>query len=356
MQELLDLDDITLIPSVINNGWRNNNQINYLTRDIVSGIPESLPIFTSPMPAVIDEKNWKLWTSNKINSVIPRTVNINTRLDLSQYTFSCLSFEEAKQNFLDQDRRYIQAQFKLCLDVGNGHDSLILELASKLKQQYGKQMILMGGNIENPDAYINYSRAGFDFMRVGMTSGSLVTKDQFAFSYPMASLLMEISKTKVKNTVRPINVIADGGIRSYSDIMKCMALGADYVMIGREFAKILEAAGTVYNKKRTSEGIDSVEEILRSTDLNEKELKDLELFRLYSGNTSLENQAIRAGYSDISQLNNPKIIDSKSIWIPVTRRLDLWIDDFKEHIRYSFMMTNAKNWVEFRNNVRIGKL
>ena len=95
MQELLDLDDITLIPSVINNGWRNNNQINYLTRDIISGIPESLPIFTSPMPAVIDEKNWKLWISNKINSVIPRTVNINTRLDLSQYTFSCLSWVQS---------------------------------------------------------------------------------------------------------------------------------------------------------------------------------------------------------------------------------------------------------------------
>lgn len=356
MQELLDLDDITLIPSVINNGWRNNNQINYLTRDTISGIQDSFPIFTSPMPAIVNEKNWRLWMNNKINSVIPRTVDLNTRLELCQYTFSCLSFEEAKQNFLDQDRRYIQAQFKLCLDVGNGHDSLILELASKLKQQYGKQVILMGGNIENPNAYVNYSRAGFDFMRVGMTSGSLVIKSKFAFGYPMASLLMEISKEKAKNTVRPLNIIVDGGIKDYSDIIKCIALGADYVMIGREFAKILEAAGTVYNKKRSSDGVESLEEILRSADLSEEELKDLGVYRIYSGNTTLETQAIRAGYSNIDQLNNPKIVDSKNIWIPVTRRLDSWIDELKEHIRYTFMMTNAKNWHEFRSNVRIGRI
>lgn len=358
-QELLNLEDITLIPSVLNNGWRNENQINYLTRDFTGSIHDSLPIFTSPMPAITNEKNWRIWESNKINSVIPRTVDIGIRSELCQQTFTCLSFDEIKQLFLDQDRRCIQSQFKICLDVGNGHDSLILDVASKLKSLYGKQIILMGGNIENPDAYTNYSKAGFDFIRLGMTSGSLVQKDKFGFGYPMASLILDTCKVrdKSKNSgIRPINIIADGGISSYSDIMKSIALGADYVMIGKEFAKILEAAGTVYSKKRTMEGVETVEEILKSTDLGEKELKDLDVYRLYSGNTTIENQLIRSGYSSFEQLRNPKIIDSKNIWVSVNKRLDTWVGDLKETVKYCFMMTNSKTWREFRNNVRLGRL
>lgn len=360
VQELLELSDITLIPCPINNGWRGCENLNYLTRDRISGaIPDSLPIFTSPMNSVVDEKNWKIWYNSKINTVIPRTTDLETRLGWTQYTFCAFSFDEVKTIFLDQDRRNIQQQFKVCLDVGNGHDSWILELADKLKSIYGKQIILMGGNIENPESYVNYSKAGFDFIRLGMTSGSLVMREKFGFNYPMASLILDTCEVREKSKsigIRPINIIADGGINSYTDIIKCIALGADYVMMGRELVKILEAAGTVYNKQRTSEGIEKVEEILRSTDLTEKELKDLNLVRLYSGNTTLDTQMVRGGYSSLGEISNPKIVDSKCVWVPVTRRLDSWLDDFREHIKYSFMMSNSRSWQEFKNNIKYGKI
>lgn len=360
VQDLLELDDITLIPSPLNNGWRGCDRLNYLFSDNVSSfLPQSLPLFTSPMNSIVDDKNWKIWSNANINSVIPRTVPLNVRLQLSQYVFSALSFEEVKEQFLDQDKRFIQQQFKICLDVGNGHDTWIFELANNLKSTYGKQVILMGGNIDNPETYVNYSKSGFDFVRIGMTSGSIVQKEKFGFCYPMASLIMDTSQVKNKakaHGIRPIHIIADGGIRSYSDIIKSIALGADYVMIGREFAKILEAAGTVYNRKKTSEGIEKMDEILRGTDLSEGELRDLGLTRLYAGNTTMEVQAERGGYSNPSELIKPKIVDSKSIWVPVTRRLDVWIDDFKEHIRYSFMMANSRNWEEFKSNIKFGKI
>lgn len=360
IQSLLELEDITLIPSPINNGWRGCENLNYLTRDLITNtIPDSLPIFTSPMNSIIDEKNWRLWNSSNINTIIPRTTNIETRLGWCQYTFCAFSFDEAKTIFLDQDRRNIQQQFKVCLDVGNGHDSWILELASKLKSIYGKQIVLMGGNIENPESYVNYSKAGFDFIRLGMTSGSLVLSDKFGFSYPMASLILDTCSVREKSKqigIKPINIIADGGISSFSDIIKSIALGADYVMIGREFAKILEAAGTIYSKTKTPEGIDKIEEILKSTDLSDSDLKDLNAMRLYSGNTTLDMQMIRGGYSNPSDIVNPKIVDAKSVWVPVTKRLDSWLDDLREHIRYSFMMSNSRSWQEFKTNIKYGKI
>jgi IMP dehydrogenase/GMP reductase len=253
----------------------------------------------------------------------------------------------------------MQQQFKVCLDVGNGHDSWVFELASKLKSIYGKQIILMGGNIENPESYVNYSKSGFDFVRIGMTSGSLVMKERFGFNYPMASLILDTCQVREKSKtvgIRPINIIVDGGISSFADITKCLALGADYVMMGRELVRILEAAGTVYDKKRSPEGIEKIDEILKSNDLSERELKDLNLVRLYSGNTTLDTQRIRGGYNNNSEITNPKVVDSKSIWVPVTRRLDSWLDDFKEHVRYSFMMSNSRSWKEFKNNIKYGKI
>lgn len=358
-QSLLELCDITLIPSPINNGWRGCERINYLTRDLTGTLPDSLPIFTSPMDSVVDDKNWRIWANSNINSVIPRTVNFNTRVNLSQGIFSAFSFDEVKSYFLDQDRRYTGQQYKICLDIGNGHDSWILELASKLKNLYGKQMILMGGNIENPESYVNYSKAGFDFVRIGMTSGSLVMKDKFGFNYPTASLILDTCAVREKSKsigIRPINIIVDGGISSFTDLIKCIALGADYVMMGRELVKILEAAGSVFSKTRTPEGIDKVEEILKSTDLTEKELKDLELVRLYSGNTTLDTQRIRGGFSSQDEILNPKIIDAKCVWVSVTKRLDSWLSDLREHIRYSFMMSNSRSWQEFKTNIKYGKL
>lgn len=360
VQDLLELCDITLIPSPINNGWRGCENLNYLTSDLLTrSIQDSLPIFTSPMNSVVDDKNWRIWENERINSVIPRTINIETRLKLSQIVFVAMSFDEVKYHFLDQDKRYIQQQFKICLDVGNGHDSWVFELASKLRSIYGKQIILMGGNIENPEAYVNYSKAGFDFVRLGMTSGSLVMREKFGFNYPTASLILDTCQVREQSKtigIRPINIIADGGISSFTDLIKCLALGADYVMLGREFVKMLEAAGTVYDKKRTPEGLEKIDEILKSNDLTEKELKDLNLVRLYSGNTTLDVQQIRGGYSNINEIPSPKIIDSKSVWVPVTRRLETWLDDLKEHIRYTFMMSNSRSWKEFKTNIKYGKV
>lgn len=367
MEKLLELSDITLIPREINNGWELG-KINYFVDapEEITGVNKSLPIFTSPMEAIVGVDNWKVYQDQGIKPILPRTVDLPTRLDACGYIFSAFSIQEVIDNFLNCDLRGSQVQFHICIDSGNGHDTKLLDLGSKLKQLYRNQVILMGGNIANPQSYVSYSRNGFDYVRVGISSGSIVDKKKFGFHYPMASLLGSISQIKKSNKaqLRPVKVIADGGITCQSDVMKAIAMGADYVMIGKEFSKLLEASGTLY-KRTTKQDPDSdtIEEVKnpeKLLSLTEAELDELNIVRQYFGNTTPEMQALRAGFTDISEWRqeNPRIriTDSEWVWVKVTRSLRDWIKDFKECVSYGFMMSGATGWNEFKEKVLYGRI
>lgn len=369
MEKLLELSDITLIPREVNDGWNfGNKKIDYLVNspEEVTGVNKSLPIFTSPMEAVVGVDNWKVYQDQGIRSILPRTVDLDIRLDACGYIFSAFSIKEVVDNFLNRNMTTRNVQFHICIDSGNGHDSKLLELGQKLKQMYGPQIILMGGNIGNPQTYVDYSRNGFDYVRVGISSGSIVKKEKFGFHYPMASLLGSISQIKKSNKqqLRNVKVIADGGITCHSDILKAVAMGADYVMIGREFAKLLEASGTLYKRTvkpdpepNTIEEVENPEKLLS---LGTVELRELDLIRQYFGNTTPEMQALREGYGNVGDWmqGKPKIrvTDSEWTWIEVNGTLRGWIRDFKECVSYGFMMAMATNWSDFREKVLYGRI
>lgn len=366
MEKLLELSDVTLIPREINEGW-GSRKINYLVdaTEEVTGIQKSLPIFTSPMESVVGINSWKTYQDSGIKPILPRTVDLSTRLDACGYIFSAFSIQEVVDNFIRRDMRSSQVQFHICIDSGNGHESRLLDVGQKLKQLYGGQIILMGGNIANPKSYVQYCRSGFDYVRLGISSGSLVSRDKFGFHYPMASLLISIHQIKKSGNIqKSVKLVVDGGIRSHSDIMKAIALGADYVMIGREFAKLVEAEGTLY-RKTTKPGTktDIVEEIENPENLlslEDDKIKKLDLSRQYFGNTTLEMQALREGFTSPQEWiqENPKIrlSDSTWEWIDVKGTLRSWISELKECISYGFMMASATSWNEYKEKIIYGRI
>ncbi|MBP3732157.1 MAG: IMP dehydrogenase [Bacilli bacterium] len=352
MERLLDFLDIALIPSEKNSG---TGKYNFSVTDELDR-SQSLPIFTSPMDSVVSEKNWEVYNSNGIKPVLPRTSPLNVRLEGCQYVFAAFSLKEVQDNFLLR-KRISQMQFKVCIDPGNGHDTKIFELGKALKAMYGPQINLMGGNIGSPKVYGEYCKTGFDYVRVGMSGGSLVDPGKYGFYYPQASLLIDI--LGVKNTaltgLKHTKIISDGGIKNPSDILKAIALGADYVMIGREFAKLLEAAGPLFQK--TEKGKELVTDPTILADLPDTELKDSGLIRYYSGSTSLEMQARRGGYEDIhdwlgapGMKRNPS--DSRTDELKVTKSLKTWLTEMYDCFGYGFTMSGAKDWQTFKSNAK----
>lgn len=131
-----------------------------------------LPIFTAPMYDVVDNSNWHKFTENNIYSIIPRGKwNIGEKPTFNKW--SAVSLEEFIENFLDSGLILDEPAYIL-IDVANGHMGELLDCATEAKERYGDNLVLMVGNIANPEAYKLYSKAGVDYVRIGIGNGCFV--------------------------------------------------------------------------------------------------------------------------------------------------------------------------------------
>jgi len=366
MENYYELEDITLIPSVTNNGHLGNTA-DYSVTDPndQTGYARTLPIFTSPSSAIIGKENIKDFVDHGIKPVIPACDPLTERLELCQWVFCAFSMNEVKAEFLNRNRIGGNTQYHICIDSGNGHDQGLINLCGDLKRMYGAQVIVMGGNIGTPEVYSQYARAGFDYMRVGIASGSQVDRGKYGFHYPTASLLEGIKNFKKTGGItlpKQVKIVADGGITCPSDIIKAIALGADYVMIGRDFARVIEAYGPIYKCSKTKSGDFVKDEIDPSTvrGMDGVKAKLNGFSRMYYGNTSPEARAMRAGFQDVESWRRSKprikVSDTAWEWIEINANLDEWCKDFEECAYYAFMMTGTRNWNDFKNVIRYGVL
>lgn len=359
MEKLLELEDIALYPNELNNGYQLG-KYNYGVLDDLDKT-SSLPIFTSPSDSIVDKNTWRVWSKEGVRPVLPRTEDINIRLDGCQYIFAAFSLPEVKEHFISRGKRNSSNQFRVCIDCGNGADIEVFNVSQQLKKIYGPQINIMAGNIGNAKTYIDYCKAGIDYVRVGITSGSLVDTSRYGFYYPLAQLLIDI--VGIKNTscigLKLTKIVADGGINNPVDILKCMALGADYVMCGRQFVRLIEAAGDIGRKNEKTDTYDIISKEEANRLLSELGPKDARLKRLYCGNTTYEIQAKRSGYSSVEDwIGECKIkpADSRTEWVAVTNTFKMWLSDMYDKFNYAFAMANAVDWKTYKQNIRYCKI
>jgi IMP dehydrogenase/GMP reductase len=226
--ELFDFNDILLMPA-------KTSPINS-RREISSRYGDMLPIITAPMDTVVGISNFKEFKKNNINICLPRGEKYRGIGPV--FTSMSLFDVVPKMHELVPTGHYL-------IDVANGHMDSLVEKIKLIKEEY-PEITLMVGNIANPLTYKVLSEAGADYIRVGIGNGNgCLTTQQTAVGYPMGSLINNCYK--ISETLdNPAKIVADGGMKSYSDIIKALALGADYVMVGSLLNKCIESTGDNY--------------------------------------------------------------------------------------------------------------
>lgn len=355
-------NDVTILPAV-SSAICHRNECNPFNED------NMLPLFTAPMNTVVDERNFLLFEDEKINSILPRTVELSSRVHNSTLgAWSAYSLSEFQNVFCDKKNLIRPTdKMKVLIDVANGHMGCLFDLAKEAKAMYGDDLILMGGNIANPETYAEYAKSGFQYVRCGIGGGcGCLSTSNTGIHMPMASLIdgtYEFKKSIAQkwecdeNTLPKI--IADGGIRNYSDIIKALALGADYVMVGSVFAKMLESAAP-----KTWNGVDHNIRIPSSTKFSDfSDIRQTENGswegqlngnRVFLGNIKAVFYGMASREGQIA-LNGSKTKTSEGVkkTLEVEYSMKTWVENFTDYLRSAMSYTNSMTLNEFKEQTNV---
>jgi IMP dehydrogenase/GMP reductase len=321
-----DWNDVSIVPETLST-IASRKEINPFYAD-------KLPLFTAPMDKVIDETNIKSFDDNNINICLPRNVKYSS-VKNDNYFYS-YSLDEVILMLHNSDK----FPKRILIDVANGHMMRLYNISKILKEKYGNQIELMIGNIANPNTYREYCKIGVDYIRVGIGGGSACTTSaNVSIHYPMASLISECAQYK-SEFENPTKIIADGGFKSFSDIIKALALGADYVMLGGVFNKSLESCGETFMKNTQNQYYQVDFERAKNAFS-----AGVPIYKYYRGMSTKE---VQKSWNK----NELKTGEGITKYNEVEYTLSGWCENFTDYLKSAMSYTNSRSLKEFIGEVR----
>ena len=176
-------------------------------------------------------------------------------------------YEERKNNpnsFLDENKRYIVGAGintrdyeqripalveagvdVICMDSSDGYSVWQKNTIDWVRAHYGDSVKIGAGNVVDKEGFYYLAEAGADFIKVGVGGGSIcITRETKGIGRGQASALMDVVEARNEYYERTgiyIPVCSDGGIVHDYHITLSLAMGADFVMMGRYFARFDES-------------------------------------------------------------------------------------------------------------------
>lgn len=339
--QLFDFDDILIEPNVLSD-IRSRSEINCrMTNDM-------LPLMTAPMDTVVDKNNFNLFKKRGILPVLPRIKNPDSSwvdcgvfLSYSMTDFERLFLESTRTEYTDNEPMMV------LIDVANGHMVELLEMTINAKKKYGKNIKLMVGNVANPDTFYEYIKAGADYVRIGIGNGNgCLTTVQTGVGYPMASLIKECyGIKKLRPFTENTKIVADGGFKKYSDVIKALSLGADYVMLGSILNKCLESSGET--SKMEKNGLITNYEKVDQYSEGVKNMfdADIPLFKTFRGMSTKE---VQMSWGKENLTTSEGIVKTQQ----VEYTIEGWVNNFESYLKSAMSYTGKKELHHFIGGVK----
>lgn len=209
----------------------------------------------------LSEANDMLW-EHKLNAL--PIIDKNLRLTYFVFRKDYDSHKENPNELLDAGKRYVvgagvntrdyaeripalvQAGADvLCIDSSEGFSEWQKDTLDFVRKNYGDSVKIGAGNVVDKEGFLYLAEAGADFVKVGIGGGSIcITREQKGIGRGQASAVIEVAEARdeyFEKTGIYIPICSDGGIVYDYHMTLALAMGADFLMLGRYFSRFDES-------------------------------------------------------------------------------------------------------------------
>jgi IMP dehydrogenase len=243
MKEALSYDDVLLVPHF--SDIESRSQVS-LQSSLDKNLTFDTPIIASPMDTVSGLDMALALSKLGGVAVIHRYNDIATQADIVRAVKNAGERVGAAvgttADYMNRVSALVQAGVDfICIDVAHGHHKMVYDAIKSIREVYGSGLHIMAGNVATAEAFEALQAWGADSIRVGIGGGSICsTRVQTGHGVPNLTAIMDCATVAHKAAL-----IADGGIKNAGDIVKALAAGADFVMLGSLLAGTDEAPGDI---------------------------------------------------------------------------------------------------------------
>ncbi|MDU7337116.1 MAG: IMP dehydrogenase [Clostridium sp.] len=228
----------------------------------------------------LKETNNIIW-DHKLNAL--PIVDENQQLVYLVFRKDYASHKENKLELLDSHKRYVvgagintrdfaervpalveAGADVLCIDSSEGFSEWQKKTISWIRENYGETVKVGAGNVVDREGFMYLVESGADFVKVGIGGGSIcITREQKGIGRGQATALIDVAKARDEYFERTgvyVPICSDGGLVYDYHMTLALAMGADFLMMGRYFARFDEsptgkvAIGGSYMKEYWGEG------------------------------------------------------------------------------------------------------
>ena len=218
-------------------------------------------LVTAPAGTTLKQANDIIW-EHKLNSL--PIVDENDRLMYFVFRKDYASHKANPNELLDKEKRFlvgaginsrdyatrIPALLEagadvVCIDSSEGFTCWQAKTIAWVRENYGDTVKIGAGNVVDRDGFRFLAEAGADFIKVGIGGGSIcITRETKGIGRGQATALIEVAAARdeyFKETGIYVPICSDGGIVHDYHMTLALAMGADFLMLGRYFARFDES-------------------------------------------------------------------------------------------------------------------
>ncbi len=218
-------------------------------------------LVTAPASTSLKEANDIIW-ENKLNSL--PIIDDNGKLMYFVFRKDYAQHKENPQEILDDQKRYMvgagintrdyaervpalveAGADVLCIDSSEGYTEWQKRTIAFIREKYGDSVKVGAGNVVDRDGFRFLAEAGADFIKVGIGGGSIcITRETKGIGRGQATALIEVAAARdeyFEETGVYVPICSDGGIVHDYHMTLALAMGADFMMLGRYFARFDES-------------------------------------------------------------------------------------------------------------------